>query len=108
MTDNFEGKKKPADLEHLTAKIAAVRGKQTSNKPRNVKASMMGLAYRLMIEVMAGIGVGGFVGWWMDKWFGTAPVFMLVLLFLGMIAGVLGSVRTAADMRARATRENEE
>ena len=41
---------------------------------------MLGLAYRFTVEMLAGIGVGGFVGWWMDKWFGTAPAFLLILL----------------------------
>ena len=60
---------------------------------------MLGLAYRFTVEMLTGIGVGGFVGWWMDKWFGTAPAFLLTLLFLGMIAGVVNSVRTVNEMR---------
>ena len=60
---------------------------------------MLGLAYRFTVEMLAGIGVGGFVGWWMDKWFGTAPAFLLILLFLGMIAGVVNSVRTVNEIR---------
>ena len=60
---------------------------------------MLGVAYRFTVEMLAGIGVGGFIGWWMDKWFGTAPAFLLILLFLGMFAGVVNSVRTVNEMR---------
>jgi F0F1-type ATP synthase assembly protein I len=49
----------------------------------------------------AGIGVGGFIGWWMDKVLGTAPIFMLLMLVLGMGAGLMNSVRTVAEMRRK-------
>ena len=57
------------------------------------------MAYRLSMELVVGIVVGGFIGWWLDKWLSTKPIFLLVMLLLGMIAGVLNMLRTARDMR---------
>lgn len=86
-------------LDDLAARIAETRGRQQPVEKNRGHASMLGLAYRFTVEMLAGIGVGGFVGWWMDKWFGTSPAFLLILLFLGMIAGLVNSVRTVNEMR---------
>ncbi|MEC8414118.1 MAG: AtpZ/AtpI family protein, partial [Pseudomonadota bacterium] len=43
--------------------------------------------------------VGGFIGWWLDRWLSTKPIFLLVMLLLGMIAGLVNMLRTARDMR---------
>jgi len=86
-------------LSRLSEKIAA---KQEDRKPvasRRGEGSALGLAYRLTVEMLAGIGVGGFIGWWLDKVLGTTPLFLLIMLFLGMGAGLMNSVRTVANMR---------
>lgn len=88
-------------LDALEDKISASRQRQAPEVQANASGSMLGLAYRLTIEILAGIGVGGFVGWWMDKVLGTKPLMMLVLLFLGMAAGLMNSVRTVNEMRRK-------
>ncbi len=88
-------------LAALSDKISQTRQKRQPVASDRPNAAMLGLAWRLMVEMLAGIGVGGFVGWWMDKWFQTAPVFLLLLLLLGMAAGLLNSVRTVAEMRRK-------
>ena len=47
----------------------------------------MGTGFRVTSELVAGVLVGGFLGWWIDRWLGTKPFGLLILLFLGMIAG---------------------
>ena len=86
-------------LDDLAVRIENTRGRQQPVEKNRGHAGMLGLAYRFTIEMLAGIGVGGFVGWWMDKLFDTAPAFLLILLFLGMIAGIGNSVRTVNEMR---------
>ena len=88
-------------LKDLDAKLSAGRQRLQPQEPRRANASMLGLDWRLTIEMLAGIGVGGFVGWWMDKVLGTEPIFMLVLLVLGMGAGLMNSVRTVNEMRRK-------
>lgn len=94
----------PKDLDDLADKISDARAQNQRDIKRTPAASMVGLAYRLMVEVIAGIGVGAFIGWWLDKWLNTSPIFLLVLLFLGLIAGVMGSVRAAQEMRQKIDR----
>lgn len=61
----------------------------------------IGQAMRLSTEFVAGIIVGGMLGWAVDKWFGTAPFGMIVLLMLGFGAGVMNVVRAAGLMKSR-------
>src|SRR5665648_1049199 len=59
----------------------------------------MGQALRLATEMVAGVAVGGFIGWALDRLFGTAPFGMVVFLFLGGAAGIMNVVRTAKSMQ---------
>ena len=56
----------------------------------------MGTGFRVASELAAAILVGGFLGWLIDRWAGTAPWFMLVFLFLGVIAGFWNVYKLAA------------
>ena len=89
-------------LDTLEKKLSASRQRhQPEDNQSRANANMLGLAWRLTVEMLAGIGVGGFIGWWIDKVLGTEPIFMLLLLALGMGAGLMNSVRTVAEMRRK-------
>ncbi len=47
----------------------------------------MGVAYRVLVELIAGLVVGGIGGWWLDKWLNTQPAFLVILLLLGFAGG---------------------
>lgn len=61
--------------------------------------SAMGVAFKMGAELVVGTGVGAFIGYWFDKWFGTAPLFLLVLLILGFASGVRNVIRDARSMQ---------
>jgi F0F1-type ATP synthase assembly protein I len=46
------------------------------------------LATELPFIIVATIGVGGVIGYFLDRWLHTSPIFMLVLGILGFIAGL--------------------
>ena len=66
------------------------------------QGAALGPALRLGIELVAGVAVGSFIGWALDRIFGTAPFLMVVFLGLGAAAGILNVVRTAKRMQAEA------
>ena len=66
------------------------------------QGAALGQALRLGIELVAGVAVGGFIGWWLDRFLGTAPLLMVVFLGLGAAAGIMNVVRTAKRMQAEA------
>jgi len=64
------------------------------------QGAALGQALRLGIELVAGVAVGGFIGWWLDRFLGTAPLLMVVFLGLGAAAGIMNVVRSAKRMQA--------
>ncbi len=88
-------------LSALESDISEIRKRRQPVQENRANASMLGLAWRLTIEMLVGIGVGGYLGWWLAQAMGTKPIMMLVLLILGMAAGLLNSVRTVSDMRRK-------
>jgi len=55
--------------------------------------SSMGKALRAGTDLVAAILVGLFIGYWIDKLLGIAPFGMIIMLFLGFIAGFLNIYR---------------
>jgi ATP synthase protein I len=89
-------------LEALRQKIQhadEVREEKTKQSERNrshLPAEMMALVGRIATEMVAGLAVGGFIGWMLDAWLGTSPLMMIVLFFLGAGAGMLNIWRMAS------------
>ena len=51
-------------------------------------------AGQLVLSYLVGAPLGsGIVGWMLDRWLGTRPWVMLIMLFLGFAAGVFNVMR---------------
>jgi ATP synthase protein I len=83
----------------LGAELSQMRAEAEGNDPndRRAEESRKGYAQamKLSSEFVAAIIVGGFLGWFVDRYVGTAPWGMIVLLLLGFCAGVLNVMRSA-------------
>ncbi len=64
--------------------------------------AMANMAWRMVIELVAGIGIGVAIGYGLDTLAGTMPIFLVVFLLLGLAAGVRTMMRTAAEIGAGA------
>ena len=62
----------------------------------------MGQGLKIAVDLVVGVAFGGFVGWWLDRYLGTAPWLMVLLLILGFAAGMMNVIRTARRMQAQA------
>src|SRR5437764_9325075 len=60
--------------------------------------SAFGFAFRIGVELLAALVVGGGIGWLLDHWLGTLPLFLLIFFFLGAGAGMLNVFRAAKEM----------
>ena len=61
-------------------------------------------AGQLVLSQLVGCPLGGgIVGWLLDRWFGTKPWLMLVMLFLGFAVGIWNVIRISntASRKAR-------
>ncbi len=57
----------------------------------------MSLGFRVLAEFVAGVVVGGFLGWQVDLWLGTTPFGLIVFLALGTAAGFWNVYKLAAS-----------
>ncbi|TNE61612.1 MAG: hypothetical protein EP335_15190 [Alphaproteobacteria bacterium] len=88
---------KLADLEQ---RLSAAR-KKAEPEPENTtgKGSAMGVAFKMGIELVAGVAVGVLIGLTLDKWLATPPVFLFVFLIMGFAAGLRNVIREARKMQ---------
>ena len=75
-------------LDALEGKLAGTSGRRKPPEEPEGRGKAMGQALRLATEMVAGVAVGGFIGWALDRLFGTAPFLMVAFLFLGAAAGI--------------------
>jgi ATP synthase protein I len=109
--DNQSGRKPTGrDAENIRQRLDTLGEKLSKAKdrrglpvaPPQSQGAALGQALRLGVELVAGVAVGGFIGWALDRLFGTAPLFMVAFLGLGAAAGIRNVVRTAKRMQAEA------
>ena len=89
---------KLADLE---ARIAAAKAAQAPKPRADEHYSQAQLAWRMVIELVAGLGIGFGIGYGLDVLFGTLPVFMVLFVMLGLAAGVKTMLRSAKEIQDR-------
>lgn len=58
--------------------------------------SALARGIRLSTEFVVGVLLGAGLGWLVDRWLGTSPWGLIVLLLLGFVAGVFNMVRAAS------------
>lgn len=88
-------------LDKLGGKLDQVKGRtpvQPEGDPA-ARGKAMSFAFRLATELVAGVFVGGLLGWGLDQLLGTAPILLIVCLLLGVAGGLLNSVRAAQRMQ---------
>jgi len=56
----------------------------------------LSLGFRVLSEFVAGVVVGFLIGWQLDAWLSTSPLFLIVFLALGTAAGFWNVYRIAA------------
>ena len=84
-----------SDIEERLRKARAQRGEvQRVEAPH----SKLGVAFRLVTELLAAVIVGGALGWGLDRIFATGPLFLIVMFLVGVAAGFFNVVRTAQQM----------
>ncbi len=54
-------------------------------------------AFRFVAELLVGVGIGGFIGWALDRPLGTGPWLLVVFVTLGFAAGLANVIRSAQE-----------
>ena len=92
----------PDRLKALEARLRAARGKDGRVPSRTEDHLTQAQAgWRMVTELLAGIGIGFALGSGLDSLLGTLPVFLVLMTLLGFAAGVKVMLRTAAEITAQ-------
>jgi ATP synthase protein I len=54
----------------------------------------MALYSAILSQLVGSVLIGLFTGMWLDEQFGTAPLFLIILLFLGLALGIWAMLQT--------------
>jgi len=89
----------PDRLKRLEERIAAMKkaGERQPGPEEHYSAASQG--WRMVIELVSGLGIGFLAGYGLDWFFGTMPLFLVVLTLLGFAAGVNVMLRTARELQ---------
>jgi len=90
-----------ARLAALEAKLAERRKPKDVRNHNEVHYSQAQLAWRMVIELVAGLGIGFGIGYGLDSLFGTLPIFLVLFIFLGLAAGVKTMMRSAQEVQRK-------
>jgi len=91
----------PDRLRALEERLARAKGGQEPTPHMEEHYSQAHLAWRMVIELVAGLGIGFGMGFGLDALLGTTPWLMLVFTVLGFVAGVKTMIRSAHEIQAR-------
>lgn len=85
-------------LRELERKLHQARGERQAKPAPESRQSQLGIAFRLVTELVAAVVVGGAIGWALDRVFRTAPILLIVMFFAGVAAGFRNVLRAAREM----------
>ena len=88
----------PNRLAELEARIKAANGYAGADHMEE-HYSQAQHAWRMVTELVAGLGIGFGIGYGLDALMGTAPLMMLIFTILGLVAGVKVMIKTAQELQ---------
>ncbi len=94
------------------ARLASARGRQGLDKlepepgsaTSKVETSSLGVGLRVGVELVSALVVAVAIGWALDHWLHTLPLFLVLFVLLGGVAGVLNVWRVVSPPSAKPTR----
>lgn len=83
----FPDGEKGENPSSLDERLAAARNAEATRSGAAARKPGSGdnLAARVLSELVGGLVGGGVIGWLLDRWLGTSPWLLLVMIFLGII-----------------------
>ena len=102
----------PDDAERLRAldeRIKALKSAASEEKPHQEEHySQVQQGWRMVVELVAGLGIGFGIGYGLDVLFGTLPILLVLFTLLGFAAGVKTMLATAREFQTRQTGDGPE
>jgi ATP synthase protein I len=95
MSDDDPDMRRLAEIEE---RLRKAREKRVEVRQVEAPNSKLGIAFRLVTELMAAVIVGGAIGWGLDRLLETGPFLFIVMFMVGIAAGIFNVVRSAQQL----------
>ena len=94
MSDNerHRGEDRLQEIDRRIERMRDEQGERQAPERHALPTGAGAILGRVATELVAGVIVGAFIGWALDRWLGTSPLFLVLLFFLGATAGMLNSM----------------
>jgi ATP synthase protein I len=89
----------PERLRRLEERIKAVKRVQEPEPLAARSYDQASQGWRMVIELVSGLGIGFALGYGLDLLFGTLPIFLVLMTLAGFAAGVKTMLRTATEIQ---------
>ena len=91
MSDNerHRGEDRLQDIDRRIERMRDEKAERQALERSALPAGAGAILGRVATELVAGVMVGTFIGWALDRWLETSPLFLVMLFFLGAAAGML-------------------
>jgi ATP synthase protein I len=99
-----ENRRTPPSLTDLDRRLKEARARipearrETGGGGRDVGRAGMAAGFRIAVELLAALVVGGGIGWLLDRWLGTQPWLLILFFILGAAAGFVNVYRTGKEL----------
>jgi ATP synthase protein I len=86
-------------LAKLDEELRAAEAKRRKTKARpDQQGQGLAFALRIGVEIVSALIVGVAIGYFLDRWLGTKPWFLLLFFVLGAAAGFMNVFRTVGGL----------
>lgn len=85
-------------LRRLEEKLAEIRRRDAPKPRAEDQFGQANMAWRMVIELVSGLGIGFAIGYGLDWLLGTTPWLLVIFILAGFAAGVKTMLGTAREM----------
>lgn len=85
-------------IDDLSKRLNALKKDKVDEHLVDEHYSQAHLAWRMVIELVAGLAIGFGIGWGLDYLFNSQPLFMIIFVLLGLAAGINVMLKTAREI----------
>ncbi len=94
----------PSSLDDLETRLKKARAdafQSNGGEQGSSRASGLSVGFQVATELVVAMVVAVAIGWFLDEWLETRPLFLVIFVFLGAAAGVLNVYCRARRIIAR-------